>query len=105
MIPLTSFYALTTDRRRAMIILFIAAPFVILDLINLFLANRYVMIAAYSFGTILYLYIVVLLEAISKIGFWFKIAAELSFKPEAYCVVCRRFEAWHQQRYWAKRHF
>ena len=61
LIPLTSFYALTEDRRRAIIILFMAAPFVILDLINLFLANRYLMIVAYSFGTILYFYIIVLL--------------------------------------------
>ena len=36
MIPLTSFYALTTDRNRAIIILFIAAPFVILDGISMF---------------------------------------------------------------------
>lgn len=61
MIPLTSFYALTADRHRAIIILFIAAPFVILDLLNLFFANRYLMIVAYSFGTILYFYIVVLM--------------------------------------------
>jgi hypothetical protein len=61
MIPLTSFYALTADRKRALIILFIAAPFVILDGMSMFFANRYLMIAAISFGTILYLYIVVLL--------------------------------------------
>jgi hypothetical protein len=28
-------------------------------------------------------------ESISKIGFWFKIAAEPSFKPEAYCCMSR----------------
>jgi len=28
-------------------------------------------------------------EPISKIGFWFKIAAEPSFKPEAYCCMSR----------------
>ena len=61
LIPLTSFYALTEDRRRAMIILFLAAPFIILDVINLSLANRYLMVAAYGFGTILYVYIIVLL--------------------------------------------
>lgn len=61
MIPLSSFYALTEDTHRAMIILFLAAPFVILDVINLFLANRYLTIIAFSFGTILYLYIIVLL--------------------------------------------
>jgi hypothetical protein len=61
MIPLTSFYALTADRKRAIIILFIAAPFVILDGMNMFFNNRYLMIAAISFGTILYFYIIVLL--------------------------------------------
>jgi hypothetical protein len=61
MIPLTSFYALTADRNRAIIILFIAAPFVILDGINMFFANRYLMIASMSFATVLYIYIVVLL--------------------------------------------
>jgi hypothetical protein len=61
LIPLTSFYALTADRSRALIILFIAAPFVILDGMSMFFANRYLMIAAISFGTILYFYIIVLL--------------------------------------------
>ena len=61
MIPLTSFYALTADRNRAVIILFIAAPFVILDGMNMFFTNRYLMIASISFGTILYFYIIVLL--------------------------------------------
>ena len=61
MIPLTSFYALTADRNRAIIILFIAAPFVILDGMSMFFTNRYLMIAAISFGTILYFYIIVLL--------------------------------------------
>ncbi len=61
MIPLASYYALTEDRNRAIIILLIAAPFVILDGINMFFTNRYLMVVAYSFGTILYFYIVVLL--------------------------------------------
>lgn len=61
MIPLTSFYALTEDRSRAIIILFIAAPFVILDGLNMFFTSRYLMIVAYSFLTILYFYIVVLM--------------------------------------------
>ena len=56
MIPLASFYALTEDRGRAIIILFIGAPFVILDGINMFYANRYLMVVAYSFATILYFY-------------------------------------------------
>jgi hypothetical protein len=61
LIPLSSFYALTADRNRAIIILFIAAPFVILDGMSMFFTNRYLMIAAISFGTILYIYIIVLL--------------------------------------------
>ena len=61
MIPLTSFYALTADRNRAIIILFLAAPFVILDGMSMFFAYRYLLIAAISFGVILYFYIVVLL--------------------------------------------
>jgi len=61
MVPLTSFYALTADRNRAVIILFIAAPFVILDGMSMVFTNRYWMIVAMSFGTILYFYITVLL--------------------------------------------
>ena len=61
MIPLTSFYALTADRNRAIIILFLAAPFVILDGMSMFFAHRYLLIAAISFGVILYFYIVALL--------------------------------------------
>jgi hypothetical protein len=61
MIPLTSFYALTADRDRAIIILVIAAPFVIFDGVNLFLPNRYLMSASIGFGTILYGYIIFLL--------------------------------------------
>lgn len=61
MIPLASYHALTEDRKRAITILLIAAPFVILDGINMFFANRYLMVVAYSFASILYFYIVVLL--------------------------------------------
>jgi len=61
LIPLTSFYALTADRNRAIVILFIAAPFVILDGMSMFFTNRYLMIASIGFGTILYCYIIVLL--------------------------------------------
>jgi phosphoribosyl-ATP pyrophosphohydrolase len=60
MIPLASYHALTEERNRAIIILLIAAPFVILDGINMFFINRYLMVVAYSFATILYFYIVVL---------------------------------------------
>jgi hypothetical protein len=48
---------------------------------------------------------VIQFEAVSRIEFWFKIAAGQSFKPEAYGVVYRGFETRHQQKYWAKRHF
>jgi len=61
MIPLSSFYALTADRNRAVIILFLAAPFVILDGMSMFFAHRYLLIVAIGFGIILYFYIVVLL--------------------------------------------
>jgi voltage-gated potassium channel Kch len=61
MIPLTSFYALTADRKRAIVILLIAVPFVLLDAMSLLLSNRYLLLAALSFGTLLYFYIVVLL--------------------------------------------
>jgi hypothetical protein len=61
MIPFTSAYALTEDRKKAIIVLFIAAPFVILDGLNFFFTNRPLMVVAFSFGTILYFYIVVLL--------------------------------------------
>jgi hypothetical protein len=30
-----------------------------------------------------------LLEAVSKIGFWFKVAAEPNFKPEEYSCISR----------------
>jgi hypothetical protein len=40
MIPLTSFFALTADRKRAFSILYIAVPFVILDGMNMFFASR-----------------------------------------------------------------
>ena len=61
MIPLASFYALIADRKRAIIILYLAAPFVILDGMSMFFANSYLLIAAISFGIILYFYIVALL--------------------------------------------
>ena len=61
MIPLASYYAFSRDRMRAMIIILLGAPFVILDAINLFHANRYLPTVMYGFGTILYLYIIVLL--------------------------------------------
>ena len=61
MIPLASAYALTADRKKAIIVLIIATPFVILDGLNVFFTNRPLMVVAFSFGTILYFYIVALL--------------------------------------------
>ncbi len=61
MIPLASAYALTEEKKKAIIVLLIAAPFVILDGLNFFFTNRPLMVVAFSFGTILYFYIVVLL--------------------------------------------
>ncbi|MGD8657341.1 MAG: potassium channel family protein [Desulfobacterales bacterium] len=61
MIPLASAYALTEDRKKAIIVLIIAAPFVILDGLNVFFTHRSLMVVAFSFGTILYFYIVILL--------------------------------------------
>ena len=61
MIPLASAYAMTEDRKKAIIVLLIAAPFVILDGLNVFFINRPLMVVAFGFGTILYFYIVVLL--------------------------------------------
>ncbi|MGD9011785.1 MAG: potassium channel family protein [Desulfobacterales bacterium] len=61
MIPLASAYAMTEDRKKAIIVLIIAAPFVILDGLNVFITHRSLMVVAFSFGTILYFYIVILL--------------------------------------------
>jgi hypothetical protein len=61
MIPLSSALALTKDRKTAIIILLIAAPYVILDGYIFFHASRLLMIVAYSFATTLYFYIVFLL--------------------------------------------
>ena len=61
MIPLASYYAFSGDSKRAMIIIFLSAPFVILDAVNLFYAHRDLPVIMYSFGTILYMYIIVLL--------------------------------------------
>ncbi|MDX1707264.1 MAG: potassium channel family protein [Desulfobacterales bacterium] len=59
MIPLASAYALTKDKKKAIVVLIIAAPFVMLDGLNVFFENRFLMVVALSFGTILYFYIVV----------------------------------------------
>jgi len=84
MIPLTSFYALIADKNRAIIILFLAAPFVILDGMSMFFAHRYLIIVAVSFGIILYFYIVVLL--VKKLLSYRVITAEL-----IYCAISTYF--------------
>jgi hypothetical protein len=61
MIPLSSSFALTGDKKTAIIILLIAAPFVILDGLNYFFPNRLLTIVAFSFATFLYFYIAILL--------------------------------------------
>ena len=61
MIPLASAYALTEYRKKAMIILLIAVPFVVLDGLNVYFTSRVLMVVAVSFATILYFYIVSLL--------------------------------------------
>jgi voltage-gated potassium channel Kch len=64
MIPLSSAFALTETREKAIIILFIAAPFVILDGLDFFFPSRLLMIVAFSFASVLYFYIVFLLMRI-----------------------------------------
>ena len=61
LIPLTSYYSLVRDKNRAIIILFLTAPFVILYGIAFLYTNFYLQIVAYGIGVILYLYIIVLL--------------------------------------------
>lgn len=61
MIPLASYYALSTDRKQAVLIILLSLPFITLDAVNLFQTNRYLTAIMYAFGTLLYLYIIVLL--------------------------------------------
>ena len=61
LIPLTSYYSLVREKNRAIIILFLTAPFVILYSIAFLYTNFYLQIVAYGIGVILYLYIIVLL--------------------------------------------
>ena len=61
LIPLTSYYSLVREKNRAIIILFLTAPFVILYSIAFLYTNFYLQIATYGIGVILYLYIIVLL--------------------------------------------
>ncbi len=61
LIPLTSYYSLVREKNRAIIILFLTAPFVILYSIAFLYTNFYLQIVTYGIGVILYLYIIVLL--------------------------------------------
>jgi hypothetical protein len=61
MIPLASYYALSSDRKRAAILIFLSLPFVLLDAVHFFYVNLQLSVIMYSFGTLLYLYIVILL--------------------------------------------
>jgi len=57
MIPLSSALALSDNRKTTIVILLIAAPFVILEGLNYFFVSRLLMIVAISFATVLYFYI------------------------------------------------
>jgi len=61
MIPLSSALAVIEVRKKAIIILLIAAPFVILDGLNYYITSHLVMVIAIGFATFLYFYIVLLL--------------------------------------------
>jgi hypothetical protein len=61
MIPLASYYALSANRKRAIVLLLLSLPFVLLDAVHLFYVNRDLSVLMYCFGTLLYFYIVVLL--------------------------------------------
>ena len=80
MIPLASIYALTQERRAAIIILLLAAPYVILDGFSPYSTYRYLPTIALGLGTILYCYIVIVL--ISKLLSFRIVTANL-----IYCAV------------------
>ena len=61
MIPLASYSARSGDRKRAVIIVILGLPFIALDAVNLFHTSRYLSSIMYGFGTLLYLYIIILL--------------------------------------------
>lgn len=61
MIPISTLHALGKDRNRTLSLIVLAALFVIFDGLSMFTAHRVLMIAALSFATILYFYIIVLL--------------------------------------------
>lgn len=61
MIPLASYAVFAGDRKQVIGIALLSVPFVTLDVVVLFLASRYIEIIKYSFGTALYLYLIILL--------------------------------------------
>jgi len=84
MIPLSTFYALTADRNRAILILIIATHFVILDGMSMFFAHSYLLVTGISFGIVLYFYIVVLL--VRKLLSYRVVTADL-----IYCAISTYF--------------
>ena len=60
-VPLSSSLALIRDRKTPIVILLIATPYVILDGLNFYFPHRFLIIVAFSFATVLYIYIVILL--------------------------------------------
>ena len=61
MILLASYYPLSTDRKRTFVLVLLSLPFAFLDAVHLFYAGGCLSVIIYSFGTLLYLYIVILL--------------------------------------------
>ena len=61
MIPLASYYALSTDHSRADILLLLSLPFILCDAVLFFHKASYVQLMTFGFGILLYLYIIVLL--------------------------------------------
>jgi hypothetical protein len=60
-IPLASYYALSGDLRHKAVFALLGIPFVLLDAVSLFHQARSVSVVMYAFGTLMYMYIVVLL--------------------------------------------
>ena len=60
-IPLASYYALSGDLRHRAVFALLGIPFVLLDAVSLFHQARSVSVVMYAFGTLMYMYIVVLL--------------------------------------------
>jgi len=61
LIPLSTVYALTDDKKTAMAIFLLATPFVIIDALIYFHWSRSLLVVAYSCASVLYFYIVFLL--------------------------------------------